>query len=349
MVVVSSVCGCAAGKARQASPGASPRRPSDKLTTVFAGADVEATERARALFAYPPSSPSIALMKDGKLVYMMERRGSRTRAPMRSHRSCRPRSNSTAEVRQKAEGRRRRHKGNGAVLPFLLPGLILRASEVPSCEARVPTAGVCCLSCPAVGRHCFPRNASRTNRVHRPEPLQRLQWRNIGPTRGGRSIAVSGVRGRRLEGYFGAVGGGLWKTTDGGENWSPVTDGQIDSSSVGAVAVSESSPDVVYIGMGESHIRGNIMQGDGIYKSTDAGKTWTNVGFKTPGFTISRIRIHPTNPDIVYVAVFGNVVASNPERGVYRTRDGGETWQRVLFRDDKSAGVEVQIDANNLT
>ncbi len=180
-----------------------------------------------------------------------------------------------------------------------------------------------------------------------PKLYQSLQWRNIGPNRGGRSIAASGVRGRRLEAYFGAVGGGLWKTTDGGENWSPVTDGQIDSSSVGAVAVSESNPDVVYIGMGESHIRGNIMQGDGIYKSTDAGKTWTSVGFKTPGFTISRIRIHPTNPDIVYVAVFGNVVAPNAERGIYRTRDGGKTWQRVLFRDDRSAGVEVQIDANN--
>ena len=180
-----------------------------------------------------------------------------------------------------------------------------------------------------------------------PKLYQSLQWRNIGPDRGGRSIAASGVRGRRLDGYFGAVGGGLWKTVDGGENWKPVTDGQIDSSSVGAVAVSESNPDIVYIGMGESHIRGNIMQGDGIYKSSDAGKTWSNVGFKTPGFTISRIRIHPTNPDVVYVAVFGNVVAPSPERGVYRTRDGGKTWQRVLFRDDKSAGIEVQIDMNN--
>jgi photosystem II stability/assembly factor-like uncharacterized protein len=180
-----------------------------------------------------------------------------------------------------------------------------------------------------------------------PALYRSLGWRNIGPNRGGRSIAASGVRGRRLEAYFGAVGGGLWKTTDGGENWAPVTDGQIDSSSVGAVAVSESNTDVVYIGMGESHIRGNIMQGDGLYKSTDAGKTWTSVGFKTPGFTISRIRLHPNNPDIVYVAVFGNVVAPNPERGIYRTRDGGKTWQRVLFRDDRSAGIEVQIDANN--
>ena len=125
---------------------------------------------------------------------------------------------------------------------------------------------------------------------------------------GGRSIAVSGVKGRPREAYFGAIGGGLWKTTDGGNNWAPVTDGQIKSSSVGAVAVSESNPDVVYIGMGESCIRGNIMPGDGVYKSTDAGKTWTHVGFANSD-AISKIRIHPTNPDIVFVAGFGATTA----------------------------------------
>lgn len=109
--------------------------------------------------------------------------------------------------------------------------------------------------------------------------LRAFRWRNIGPDRGGRSIASSGVRGRRNEAYFGATGGGLWKTTDGGDTWAPVTDGQLKSSSVGAVAVSESNPDVVYIGMGESCIRGNIMSGDGVYRSTDGGRTWVNVGF----------------------------------------------------------------------
>ena len=110
--------------------------------------------------------------------------------------------------------------------------------------------------------------------------LASYRWRNIGPDRGGRSIAVSGVKGRPREAYFGATGGGLWKTTDGGENWAPVTDGLISSASVGAVAVSESNPDLVYIGTGETCIRGNIMPGDGVYKSSDGGKTWSHVGFR---------------------------------------------------------------------
>src|SRR5215813_12210943 len=119
--------------------------------------------------------------------------------------------------------------------------------------------------------------------------LSSFKWRSIGPDRGGRSIAISGVTGRPKEAYFGAVGGGLWKTTDGGLSWTPITDGKIKSASVGAVAVSESNPDVVYIGMGESCIRGNIMAGDGVYKSTDAGKTWTHVGFGDKQ-NISKIR-----------------------------------------------------------
>src|SRR5690242_5818016 len=120
-----------------------------------------------------------------------------------------------------------------------------------------------------------PRTASAATAPAGPDStfLGNFKWRNIGPDRGGRSIAVSGVKGRAKEAYFGAVGGGLWKTTDAGENWRPVTDGQLHSASVGAVAVSESNPDIVYIGMGESCIRGNIMPGDGVYRSTDAGKT----------------------------------------------------------------------------
>ena len=175
-----------------------------------------------------------------------------------------------------------------------------------------------------------------------------LRWRNFGPVRGGRSIAVAAPVNQPHVAYFGAVGGGLWKTTDGGTTWNPVTDGQIRSSSVGAVAVAESNPDVVYIGMGESCIRGNIMQGDGIYKSADAGKTWTNVGFnRWSGQTISRIRIHPKNPEIVFAAVFGNMTAPDEERGVFRTRDGGASWERVLFRDPGTAAIDLVIDRND--
>jgi len=173
-----------------------------------------------------------------------------------------------------------------------------------------------------------------------------LQWRNIGPNRGGRSIACAGSPSRPLEYYFGAVGGGLWKTADGGTTWVPVTDGQIRSSSVGAVAVAESNPDVVYIGMGEVALRGNIMQGDGVYKSVDAGKTWTHVGLADTQI-IARIRVHPTDPDLVYVAAFGHPAGPNDERGVYRSRDGGRTWERVLFRDSRTGAVDLVIDRRN--
>ncbi len=173
-----------------------------------------------------------------------------------------------------------------------------------------------------------------------------LKWRNIGPNRGGRSIACAGSSSRPLEYYFGAVGGGLWKTTDGGTTWKPVTDGQITSSSVGAVAVSESNPDVVYIGMGETELRGNIMQGDGVYKSTDAGKTWQHMGLANTQ-AIARIRVDPHNPDLVYVAALGHPYGKNQDRGVFRSSDGGKTWKKVLYRDDHSGAVDLILDPHN--
>ncbi len=176
--------------------------------------------------------------------------------------------------------------------------------------------------------------------------LSAYRWRSIGPNRGGRSIAVAGVKGRPRDAYFGAVGGGLWKTVDAGNSWVPVTDGQISSSSVGAVAVSESNPDIVYIGMGESCIRGNIMPGDGVYKSSDAGKTWAKVGFANVD-AISRVRVHPTNPDIVYVAAFGQYYGPSDERGVFKSTDGGKTWRQTLFRDPRTGAVDLAIDENN--
>src|SRR5262249_37290907 len=148
-------------------------------------------------------------------------------------------------------------------------------------------------------------------------PFGALRWRSLGPPRGGRSLAVAGSVARPNEYYMGATGGGLWKTTDGGPPWRPVTAGPLPSSSGGAVAVAPSNPDIVYIGTGEADIRGNIIQGDGAYKSTDAGKTWTHIGLKDTE-NIAKIRVHPTNPDLVYVAAFGHHAAPNPDRGVFR-------------------------------
>ena len=173
-----------------------------------------------------------------------------------------------------------------------------------------------------------------------------LEWRNIGPNRGGRSIAVAGSVARPNEYYFGATGGGLWKTTDGGQTWRPVTDGQIRSSSVGAVAVCEANPDVVYIGMGEVQLRGNVMEGDGVYKSTDGGRTWKHLGLEDTR-AIARIRIHPDNCDLVYVAALGHLFGRNRERGVYKTTDGGQTWNKILYVSDRAGAVDLSMDATN--
>src|SRR5919197_5685201 len=144
-----------------------------------------------------------------------------------------------------------------------------------------------------------------------------LQWRTIGPNRGGRSIAADGSASRPLEYYFGATGGGLWKTTDGGQTWRPVSDGTFKTSSVGAVAVAPSNPDIVYVGMGETELRGNIIQGDGVYKSSDGGSTWTHVGLEKT-MAIARIRVHPTNADVVYVAALGDPFGPTPDRGIFK-------------------------------
>ena len=169
---------------------------------------------------------------------------------------------------------------------------------------------------------------------------------NIGPDRGGRSLAIAGSVQRPLEYYFGATGGGLWKTTDSGTSWEPVTDGQLHSSSVGAVAVAESNPDVVYLGMGETELRASILEGDGMYKSTDAGKTWRHIGLDDTQ-TISRIRIDPRNPNVVFVAALGHPYAPNEQRGVFRSRDGGETWERILFRSNLAGAVDLVMDPHD--
>lgn len=176
--------------------------------------------------------------------------------------------------------------------------------------------------------------------------LPDFEWENIGPKRGGRCIAVAGHPERPFEYYFGATGGGLWKTNDAGNSWCPVTDGQINSASVGAVAMAESNPDIVYLGMGETQLRSNVLQGDGVYKSEDGGEHWEHLGLEETQ-TISRIRIHPTNPDIVYVAALGNPFGSNTERGIFKTMNGGKSWEKILYRDANTGAIDLCVDAKN--
>src|SRR5438132_10829413 len=178
-------------------------------------------------------------------------------------------------------------------------------------------------------------------------PLKALEWRQIGPFRGGRSTAVAGGASQPMVFYFGGTGGGVWKSSDGGINWEPITDGSVfGSGSVGAIGLSDSDPNTIYIGMGESPIRGNVSHGDGVYKSTDGGKTWKHIGLEDTR-QISRIRVHPKNPDIVYVAAQGHVWAPNQQRGIFRSKDGGKTWEKVLYRSDKAGACDLIIDPTN--
>jgi photosystem II stability/assembly factor-like uncharacterized protein len=177
--------------------------------------------------------------------------------------------------------------------------------------------------------------------------LKPLQWRQIGPFRGGRVTAVAGVASQPMVFYFGGTGGGVWKTTDGGINWEPISDGSVfGTGSVGAIGLSDSDPNTIYVGMGESPIRGNVSHGDGVYKSTDAGKTWKHLGLEDTR-QISRIRVHPKNPDIVYLAAQGHVWAPNEQRGVFRSKDGGRTWEKVLYRSEKAGACDLIIDPTN--
>ncbi|WP_420449919.1 WD40/YVTN/BNR-like repeat-containing protein [Candidatus Palauibacter sp.] len=176
---------------------------------------------------------------------------------------------------------------------------------------------------------------------------QSMRWRNVGPFRGGRAVAAAGVPDDRLTYYMGTAGGGVWKTSDAGISWRPITDGFVATSSVGAVAVSESDPNVVYVGMGEHSIRGvTTSHGDGVYRSTDAGRTWKHMGL-APTRTISRIRVHPENPDLVYVAAQGSPFAPTPERGIYRSADGGENWELVLHVDENTGASDLAMDRTN--
>ncbi|MBI5876922.1 MAG: glycosyl hydrolase [Chloroflexi bacterium] len=179
-----------------------------------------------------------------------------------------------------------------------------------------------------------------------PKLFKGLQWRLVGPHRGGRVVAVHGDPKDPMTFYFGGCAGGVWKTYDGGQYWENISDGFFKTSAIGAIAVSASDPNVIYVGTGETAIRGNVSHGDGVYKSTDAGKTWTNVGLKDTRH-IASVQIHPTNPDLVYVAALGHTWGPNKERGVYRSKDSGRTWEQVLFRSEKAGAIDLSLDPNN--
>ncbi len=180
-----------------------------------------------------------------------------------------------------------------------------------------------------------------------PGLFEALEWRLVGPFRGGRVTTVTGVRGKPQLYYMGATGGGVWKTTNAGLTWENISDGYFNVGTIGAIAVAPSDHNVIYVGTGEKSIRGvTTSQGDGMYKSTDAGKTWEHIGLPQAG-QIARIKIHPQNPDLAYAAVQGQIWGPNEQRGVYKTSDGGVTWERVLFVDEQTGATDLRMDPTN--
>jgi photosystem II stability/assembly factor-like uncharacterized protein len=191
-----------------------------------------------------------------------------------------------------------------------------------------------------------PAQAGGPNAVVPPSLFDGLRFRPLPFARGGRSTAVAGVAGDKLTYYFGSTGGGVWKTTDAGLTWTIVSDGFFQAGSIGAVTVAPSDPNVVYVGTGSACPRGNISPGVGLYRSVDAGATWSFIGLPESG-QVGRIAVHPQNPDLVYVAALGHVFGPNDERGVFRSKDGGRTWEKVLYASPKTGAVEVALDPTN--
>ena len=225
-----------------------------------------------------------------------------------------------------------------AVMVLLVAGVVTSLSAQKTQSSESQTAA----KAPAP-----PAAESESDRGESQEPWKGLQYRLVGPFRGGRVVAVAGVCGQDNVYYFGAVAGGVWKTTDGGLNWKPVFDKTKGASpSIGAIAVSESDPNVIYVGTGEACIRGNIVGGNGVYKSIDAGATWKFAGLADT-HAIGRLIVNPKNPDIAFVAALGHPFAENDERGIFRTQDGGKTWQKVLYKDAKTGGIDVTFDPTN--
>ena len=190
-------------------------------------------------------------------------------------------------------------------------------------------------------------NAAPTSESSKPEEkaFKGMKYRLIGPFRGGRSLTAAGVPGDPTTYYFGATGGGVWKSTDGAMTWASVFDKE-GTSAIGSIAVANSNPNILYVGTGEACIRGNISHGDGVYRSLDGGKSWKNIGLRDSR-AIGKIIVNPTNPDIVFVAALGHPYGPNTERGIFRTTDGGKTWERVLYKDENTGGIDVAFDPHN--
>ncbi len=194
----------------------------------------------------------------------------------------------------------------------------------------------------------FGHGEETQNPTYTEQDFKDLKFRNIGPFRGGRSVAVAGHDDQPYTYYTGFTGGGVYKTTDGGNSWFNISDGFFKTGSVGAIDVADSDPNVIYVGMGETDIRGNMSAGDGMYRSTDAGKTWAYLGLGESQF-IGDIEIHPENPDVVWVAAMGQIFGEegNADRGVFKTTDGGKSWNKVLFKNNKTGAVDIAVDPNN--
>src|ERR1039458_9800421 len=192
-----------------------------------------------------------------------------------------------------------------------------------------------------------PDQKSTENDSGKPEDklFKGMKYRLVGPFRGGRSLTAAGIPGDPTTYYFGATGGGVWKSTDGAMTWSPVFDKE-GSGSIGSLALANSDHNTIYVGTGEACIRGNISHGDGVYKSLDGGKTWKNIGLRDSR-AIGKVIVNPNNPDIVFVAALGHPYGPNTERGIFRTVNGGKSWEKVLYKDENTGGIDVALDPHN--
>src|SRR6266702_2017785 len=218
----------------------------------------------------------------------------------------------------------------------------MRSRRSPRSRRRCRSPGSCCRSREPEFRGATARALRGSAFPCYMGVFAALNWREIGIFRGGRSVAVAGSASRPNEYWFGTVGGGVFKSTDGGNTWLPMSD-KYFGGTIGAIGVSESNPDIVYVGTGEYPIRGNVSHGDGVWKTTNGGKTWTFVGLAETQ-QISRVRVHLKNPEVVYVGAQGHAYGPNPERGVYKTTDGGKTWNKVLFRGDSTGIADLMLE-----